>query len=84
MLDNETNSSAPTSGSNNKSMNSNSKWCYDCRTHGYALKEVRIMQETFRSMLWSLKMSYEQLQQANEAKKAFIRYVFHEVTNSYK
>lgn len=55
------------------------RWWLFLTNRMYALQEVHLMQNTFRYMLWSLKSSYEQLQQANEAKRAFIRYIFHEV-----
>jgi hypothetical protein len=47
------------------------------------LHEVNVMQQAFQYMLWSLKSSYGQLQRANAAKRNFIRYIFHEVTNSH-
>ena len=42
------------------------------------MHEVRLMQRAFGSVLYSL-ASYDELEAINQAKRQFIRYIFHEV-----
>jgi len=43
------------------------------------LRETQLLHRTFNGMLIGLQSSHEQLQSANESKRRFIRYIFHEV-----
>jgi signal transduction histidine kinase/CheY-like chemotaxis protein len=45
----------------------------------FPMRETQLLQHTFGSMLESLRTNHQQLQTANESKRRFIRYIFHEV-----
>jgi hypothetical protein len=49
------------------------------RTQYSLFEEINILQQSIGNMFESLNHSYKQVQQANEAKQNFIRYIFHEV-----
>ena len=55
------------------------KLCSSCGRRAPTLWEVRLLQESFISMLVALKQSSDENEAANDAKKCFFRYIFHEV-----